>query len=58
MSFCVWSSTILMINGYAGEPEFVFAFLLLEYYISIMRVLHEVMLKYLYVTHVVPIKYA
>jgi len=57
MSFCVWSSTMSMINGKAEEPEFIFPSALLEYYISIMRVLHEVMFKYLYVMHVVPIKY-
>jgi len=55
MSSCVWSSTTSMINGKAEEPEFVFSSALLEYYISIMRVVHEVMHKYLYVTHVVPI---
>jgi len=57
MLFSVRSSTISIINGKAEEPEFVFTSALLEYYISIMRVLHEVMLKYLYVMHLVPIKY-
>jgi hypothetical protein len=57
MSFCVRSSTISMINGTAEEPEFVFTSAHVEYYITISRVLHKVMLKYLYVTHVVPIKY-